>query len=259
MWGAIIGDLAGSIYEFDQIKKVTKLEPKELITDKSFFSDDTILTIALLDSILHDNNYEKYLKKYAKEYMDKVPKDMPYFQKMFSPSFEKYVYSDNQGTSLGNGCMMRISPIGFMFNTKEDVKKNAYLATIPSHNNPISIECATKVALIIYYARIGFSKDKIINELNINLKYKDFDSFNMTASDTIDNCLYALFTSNSYEDAVLKVISYGGDTDTNAAIVGAMAEALFGIDNNLILQAKEKLPDRFINILDKGYKKIKKL
>lgn len=258
MFGAIIGDLAGSIYEFDQVKKVHKLNPKELITDKSFFSDDTILTIAILDAILNESDYEIYLKKYAKKYMNEIPKDIPYFKKMFSPSFKKWVYGNFQGKSLGNGCMMRISPVGFMFNNEEDIKKNAYLATTPSHNNTLSIKSATLISLIIYYARLGFSKEEIINKLNIKLNYKDFDKFNTTAPDTIDNCLYALFTSNSFEESILKVISYGADTDTNGAIVGAMAEALYGIDNDLINQAKEKLPSKFVDVLDKGYSKINK-
>ena len=74
----------------------------------------------------------------------------------------------------------------------------------------------------------------------------------------VNNCLFALFSSNSFEESVRKVISFGGDTDTNACIVGSMAEAMFGIDNDLIQQAKTKLPDKFNKTLTKGYSKIKK-
>ena len=171
MWGAIIGDFAGSIYEFEQSKNISIIKKSKLIEDNSFFSDDTILTIAIIDAILNNGDYKEYLKKYAKEYMNSVPKDLPYFEKMFSSGFAKWVYSDEEGHSNGNGAMMRISGVGYLFDSKEEIIKNARLATIPSHNNPSSIENATIVAMIIYLSRIGYSKEKIIETLNIDLKY----------------------------------------------------------------------------------------
>lgn len=259
MWGAIIGDLAGSIYEYSQTKQFSKLTPKELISEKSFYSDDTILTVAILDAVLNNRNYEYYLKKYAQEYMTHKPNIQPYFKEIFSPGFITWVNSNQKGFSTGNGAMMRISAVGYLFNTKKDVMDNARLATIPSHNSEESIECATIIALIIFFARLGYSKDQIKNELNLNFKYSDFNGFNVTCYKTIQNCLYALFTSNSFEESILKVISFGGDTDTNACIVGSMAEALYGINESLINQVKEKIPVEFENILNKGYQKVKKL
>ena len=117
-----------------------------------------------------------------------------------------------------------------------------------------AIASAETIALIIFYARKGFSKKDIINKLKINLEYKPFESFNSTCSQTIDNCLYALFTSNSFEESINKVISYGGDTDTNACIVGSIAEAMFGIDTDLINKARRKIPKDFCLILDRAYK-----
>lgn len=152
--------------------------------------------------------------------------------------------------------MMRISPIGFMFNTEEEVIENSRLATIPSHNTEEAINAAKTIALIIYYARKGMSKEEIIKKLNINLKYEPFKTFNYTCGTTIDNCLYALFTSDSFEESINKVLSYGGDTDTNACIVGSMAEAMFGIDKKIIEKAKAKIPEEFIQILDKAYNNI---
>lgn len=257
MWGAVIGDFAGSIYEFEQSKKVSIIKKPKLIEDNSFFSDDTILTIAIIDAILNNGDYKEYLKKYAKEYMNLIPKDLPYFEKMFSPRFAKWVYNDEEGYSNGNGAMMRISGVGYLFNSKEEIIKNVKLATIPSHNNPSSIENATIVAMIIYLSRIGYSKEKIIETLNIDLKYVPFKEFNMTCDTTIDNCLYALFTSNNFEEAIIKVISYGGDTDTNACIVGSMAEAMYGIDKELINSIKNKLPKQFVDILNLAYQRVK--
>ena len=155
--------------------------------------------------------------------------------------------------------MMRISPVGFLFNTEEDVRKNARLATIPSHNNSDVIECATTIALIIFYSRKGYSKEDIINTLDLKFNYKDFKKFNYESRDTIDNCLYAFFNSCDFEDAIRKVISYGGDTDTNACIVGSMAEAMYGVPRKLINEVNKKIPKQFVKVLDESYKHIKKL
>ena len=232
MWGAVIGDLAGSIYEYQQTKHFSKLNPKELINEKSFYSDDTILTIAILDAILNDKNYEYYLKKYAKNFLTYKPEFTPYFKGIFSPGFTKWALDQENGKSIGNGAMMRISAVGYLFSNKKDIINNARLVTIPSHNSLEAINSATMVALIIFLARLGSSKEEIIKKLNLKLNYSDFNGFNTTCYKTIDNYLYALFTSNSFEESLLKVISFGGDTDTNACIVGSMAEALYGIPNN---------------------------
>ena len=259
MWGAIIGDLAGSIYEYEQFKYTSTIKDiDKIICDNSFFSDDSILTIAVLDAILNDKDYEKYLKLYGREFLNYIPNFSPYFAASFSPGFTKWVKGNYIGSSCGNGAMMRISPVGYLFDNEEDVTNNARLATICSHNSNEAVKDATVVAMIIYLSRMGYSKEKILNYLNINLKYKSFKNFNSTCEATIDNCLYALFTSNSFEESILKIISYGGDTDTNACIVGSMAEAMYGIDNYLIRQAKEKIPDTFVKKLEFGYNKIKK-
>ena len=119
MWGAIIGDLAGSTYEYSQIKKVSSIKANKLIQDNSFFSDDTILTIAILDAILNDRDYEKYLKLYGNEFINYKPNYEPYFKTTFSPGFTKWLKNNIQGNSAGNGAMMRISPIGYLFNNED--------------------------------------------------------------------------------------------------------------------------------------------
>lgn len=255
MYGAIIGDLAGSIYEYEQINKVKGLYVNELIKENSFYSDDTILTIAIMDAMLNNKDFEYYLKKYAKEYMDYKPNIDPYFKTTFSPGFTKWVNGNVEGNSIGNGAMMRISPVGYLSNSIEEVMEYSKLATIPSHNSKEAIECATLVALIIYLAKNNYSKEEIIKLLNLKYYYSPFKEFNYTCSSTINNCLYALFTSNSYEESVRKVISFGGDTDTNACIVGSMAEVMYGIDDKLISLVNEKIPKKFVKVLEKGYKK----
>ena len=256
MWGAIIGDLAGSTYEYSQIKKVSSIKANKLIQDNSFFSDDTILTIAILDAILNDRDYEKYLKLYGNEFINYKPNYEPYFKTTFSPGFTKWLKNNIQGNSAGNGAMMRISPIGYLFNNEDEILNNATFATIPSHNNEEAIYCAKLISLIIFYARNGMSKIDILKKLQINLQYIPFTKFNTTCLETLDNCLYATFTSNNFENSIKTVLSYGGDTDTNACIVGSMAEALYGIPEYLINNAKTKIPDKFVKKLKLGYKKI---
>lgn len=251
MYGAIIGDLAGSIYEYEQTKAIRKLKISKIINENSFYSDDTILTIAIADAILNGKNYDEYLRSYIKLYSSYKPNFEPYFQTPFSPNLMKWSESTLVGTSIGNGAMMRISPIGFMFNTEEEVIENARLATIPSHNSRQAVLAATKIALIIFFLRKGLSPQKIYNKLNIKVKFNEFTRFNTTCDETIGNCLYVLYYSNSFEDAIRKIIELGGDTDTNACIVGSMAEALYGINNNLISQANNKLPKDFIKVLTK--------
>lgn len=263
MYGGIIGDLAGSKYEYGQVKKVHPVSIDKIIEDDSFYSDDTILTIAILDAILHKEgnivHYEKYLKKYIQEYENYKPNFTPYFKTAFSLNMIKWSKGMIEGRSKGNGAMMRISPVGYLFDNEYDIIEQSTLATIPSHYSYEAIDAAQTVALIIYYARCGMPKKDIIHRLTKPFKYQPFPKFNTMCSETLPNCLHALFSSNSFEEAIIKVISYGGDTDTNACIVGSMAEALYGIDESLILLIKQKLPKEFVTILDEGYSRVKKL
>lgn len=254
MWGSIIGDLAGSVYEYSQIKEVSPIVVDELIKEDSFYSDDTILTIAVLDAILNGRDYNKYLREYGNSFISYRPDVTPYFKTSFSPGFIKWLKSDEVGLSMGNGAMMRIAPVGFMFDDLDTVKEESEKATSPSHNNSESIKCSQTVASIIYLARNGYSKNEIIDLLDLNISFKPFAKFNYTCSDTIGNCLYAVFSTDSFESALREVISYGGDTDTNACIVGGMAEAFYGVDQSLIDMAKEKIPKKFVKVLEKAYK-----
>lgn len=255
MWGAIIGDIAGSIYEYNQLTEVKEIKIKEIIPENGFFSDDTILTVAIADAIQHGENYKEFLKLYGKKYQNYKPNCERYFKTSFSPGFIKWVNGDKEGNSTGNGALMRISPVGFMFDNENDVIRNAQLATIPSHNSDEAIKHSILVALIIFYSRNGMHKEEIKNRLRLEFDYVPFKKFNTTCEETFNNCIYALFTSNSFEESIKKIISYGGDTDTNACIVGSMAEAMYGIDNDLIEKAKTKIPSEFTSIIDNMYKK----
>ena len=254
MLGAIIGDLAGSIYEFDQVQRHKKIKIKNIIEENAFISDDTILTIAVADAILNNVSYEKKLKEYVLKYKNHIPKNISYFDTMFSPSFTEWAKGDYQGVSCGNGAMMRVSPVGYLFDTEEDVIKNSQLVTSPSHNSKEALDSAKTIALIIFYARNGMTKQEIIDKLKLTIVKPKVNKFNYICSDTIDVCLYSLFCSNSFEESIKLAISFGGDTDTNACIVGSMAEAMYGIREDLKRQALSKLPIEFVEILKNCYK-----
>lgn len=253
MYGAIIGDLAGSIFEYEQTKEIKNNKIEKLINEHSFYSDDTIETIAILDAIENRGDYYEYLKLYIKEYEKYLPHFKPYFDTIFSPNTINWLKNNENGNSIGNGAMMRISPVGFMFNSEEEVITNAKKATLPTHNSYESIECATIIALIIFYLRKGLTREEIYKRLNISVQYKPFKKFNKTCYETIDNCLYILYNSSDFESAIKISVYIGGDTDTNAAIVGSMAEAAFGIDKKLIKKANEKIPKKFVKVLQRYY------
>ena len=113
------------------------------------------------------------------ELIKKILNYKPYFKTSFSPGFIKWCNSNEIGTSIGNGAMMRISPIGFSFDNEHDVKENARLATIPSHNSKEAIVYSTLIALIIFYARNNMPKNEILRKLNIKLKYKPKEDFQL--------------------------------------------------------------------------------
>jgi len=259
MIGAIIGDLAGSIYEFEQINNAHSVVMNNIIEDNAFFSDDTILTIAILDAILSKTSYQEKLKEYGKKYENYLPKHTPYFNTTFSLGFTKWVNGDYMGTSMGNGAMMRVSPVGYLFNNEDEVLENAYLATIPSHNDEVAIKSAQIVALIIFYFRKGYSKEEVIKKLDLKINKPNIEKFNYTCKDTLDVCLYSLFESNSFKESIELILSFGGDTDTNACIVASMSEALYGVDENIKKEAMSKLPKEFVMILLRGYSKITNL
>ena len=121
MLGAIIGDLAGSIYEYDQIKNHKEINVGNIIEENAFYSDDTILTVAIADAILSHSNYEDKLKEYTLKYENYKPSFAPYFKTTFSPNFIKWAKDETSDSSSGNGAMMRVSPIGYLFNSEEEV------------------------------------------------------------------------------------------------------------------------------------------
>lgn len=254
MLGAIYGDKAGSIYEFNQTKKIESINPEKLILPNSFYSDDTIETIAVIDAIIDNKDYEETLRKYILENVDYKPNFKPYFKNSFSLGTIKWAKGIGRNNSIGNGAMMRISSVGFLFNSENEVIENARLVTIPSHNSAEAIESATIIALIIYYFRNGLTKEEVFRKLNLLVKYEPFEKFNMTCKETLNNCLYAIYNSTSFEDSIRKTLLMGGDTDTNCCIVGAVAESLYGMSEVQKKDAISGLPNEYQKVLKRVYK-----
>lgn len=272
MLGAIIGDLAGSVYEYDEFtdkninlkRRLSIFDKEKLIDNNSFYSDDTILTIAILNAILNNVSYEENLKKYGLKYYNKKPNTkVSHFKYMFSPGFIKWCQGKKTNNSIGNGALMRISPVGYLFDNKAKVLEETEKATVPSHNTKLALESSKIVTSIIFEIRNGKSKEQLKEMFDLNQNYdlellQKNNTFDSTCN-VLAKCLFILFQSNSFEDAIRKAISIGGDTDTVAAITGSMAEALYGIDDNLQELALAKLPLEFQEDLIRGYQKIKRL
>ena len=269
MLGAIIGDVVGSYYEVLEVKEIKnghrsyndriKIldQNTPLFTENSSVTDDSILTFAIYKAIKENKPYEEMLKYYAKQEIN-LGKDM-YGRSRFGKGFVEWVNSNTQGTSYGNGASMRISPVGFLFNTLEEVKQETYKATIPSHNHQESILCAEAVATSIFLLRNGISKEELKEYIEKNYFKLDYDleklrrnyKFSSKSIDSVPQAIYTFLESNSFEERIRNAISIGGDTDTIACIAGSLAESYYGIPENLLEQVKPYLKDYMKELLEK--------
>lgn len=279
MLGAIIGDIIGSYYEVLEIlerknnKRNRSYEERIKILDENTplftkdcsVTDDSILTCAIYDAIKNGNNdYEKYLREYGLREVNLGLDQCG--RSRFGKGFVTWLKNNQEGNSFGNGAAMRISPIGYLFDTLEEVKTESRNATIPSHNHEESIKAAESVAVSIFLLRKGMEKEEVIDYIKNNYYDLNYDledlqrnySFSSKASNSVPQALYIFSISNSFEDSIRKAISIGGDTDTIAAIVGSISESYYGIPENMKQQAKPYLKDYMYDLLkDRYYKKDK--
>ena len=278
MYGAIIGELAGSVYEYPEVKDKAKgiininrrleiLKSNDLITTESFYGDDTILTVAILEAILCGGNYETKLREYILKYGTEKLGRQNFFEYMFSTNVTEWAKGTKEGNSIGNGSAMRVSSVGYLYDDINTVMDEARKQAIPSHNSIEAIKGAQAIASSIYLLRTGHNKMYVLNHIINNFDYElgynisnlqKSNVFASTCNKTVPIALYMFLKSDCYEDAVRKTISIGGDTDTNACMAGSLAEAYYGVPPYLIKKAKEKLPDEFKEVIDYGYAKIKK-
>jgi ADP-ribosylglycohydrolase len=225
MLGAIAGDIIGSVYEWDNIK--TTEFP--LFQKHSRFTDDSVLSVAVADSILNDKSFaEKYKHYYAL-----------YPTAGFGGRFTHWASSDScePYNSFGNGSAMRVAPIGFACNQWEKVLLLAQESAMATHNHPEGIKGAQAVAGAIFLARQGENKrsiKKIIQknfhyDLNQSLdKIRPHYKFDVTCQGSVPQAICAFLESENFEDAIRKAVSIGGDSDTIACISGGIAQAFYG-------------------------------
>ncbi|MFW5835760.1 MAG: ADP-ribosylglycohydrolase family protein [bacterium] len=248
MRGAIIGDIAGSAYEFNTVKS----KDIELFPEEAEFTDDTVLTIAVADAILHNNPYRKSILHWARKYPNES----------YGSRFREFLGSDNPKpyNSYGNGSAMRVSPVGWAFESEAEVLEHARLSAKVSHNHPEGIKGAQAVALAIFLARRGASKDeireRISNEFGYNLRrmldeIRPTYTFDETCQGTVPEAIISFLESTGYEDAIRNAISLGGDADTLAAITGSIAEAFYGaVPGNLLAEGLDRLDVEIIELIE---------
>lgn len=253
MLGAIIGDIVGSRFEWNN----NRSKEFDLFTDECFVTDDSIMTLAIAGAILDSKSDYSNLSKKVVEYMQSIGRHYPNCG--YGGRFFDWIFSDNPKpyNSFGNGSAMRVSSVGFVANSIEEVKKLSRLVTEVSHNHPEGIKGAEATAVAIYMARTG-SKivdikdyiDKNYYPMNFTLdEIRDTYEFNEICQDTVPQSLKAFFESTSFEDAIRNAISIGGDSDTVAAICGGVAEAYYGIPDWIRNQAISYLDYRLMNLL----------
>jgi|SRR6478672_7264351 len=227
MLGAIAGDMIGSIYEFDNIK--TKDFP--LFSPSSGFTDDSILTVAVAQTLLTNTDYVERLKEYAHRY--------PYPLGGYGERFSVWAVSEHTEpyNSWGNGSAMRVSPVGFALSDLETVLAEAKRSAEVTHNHPEGIKGAQATAAAIFLARTGNSKDAIKSYLQNTFGYnlertlaeiRPYYGFDVSCQGSVPEAMIAFLESTDYEDAVRNAVSIGGDSDTIACITGGIAHAFYG-------------------------------
>lgn len=272
MLGAIIGDIVGSRWEFNSTNDYNF----ELFSDKNSFTDDTVCTIAVADAILHgSDDYGKFIHKWCRKYPNPMGG--------YGGRFQRWVESDNPKPygSFGNGSAMRVSPIGWWFGYYDGLYDQAKKSAECTHNDPAGIAGAQAVAMAIsecLHMRKDF-KGKEITSDNIRMngiyhalyeytgwphafnldieKYRN--KFDETCQGTVPVALWIVMNSTSFEDAIRQAVSLGADADTLGAIVGSIAEALWGIPEWMKAKAMSYLPDDMKAVVLKFHERLNRM
>lgn len=251
MLGAIAGDIIGSVFEANPVKSTNF----RLFSDYSTCTDDTVLTVAIADCILNNKEYAPTLKEYGRNYPYAGYGGM-FLRWLGSNSYEPY-------NSFGNGSAMRVSPVGFAFNSLDEVLVQAKKSAAVTHNHPEGIKGAQAVASAIYLARKENNKSDIQEYIEETFQYdlrqklddiRPHYRFDETCQGSVPQSIIAFLESESYEDAIRKSISLGGDSDTMACIAGGIAEAYYKVlPDNIVNTVREILNMELLEIIDSFY------
>lgn len=225
MKGAIIGDIVGSRLE----RSGPKTTDFDLFTTECSYTDDTVLTVAVADAVLSQKDYGEAIKDYALTYPDAG----------YGGTFKKWMRNEleEEYSSWGNGSAMRVSPVAWLFNDLETVLREAKASAVPTHDHPEGVKGAQAVAAAIFLARRGGGKEDIRQYVRENFRYSmgrtveqirpDY-IFDVSCQGSVPEAIIAFLDSNSFVDAIRLAVSLGGDTDTQAAMAGSIAEAFYG-------------------------------
>ena len=267
MYGAIIGDIVGSVYEWNRIK--TKDFP--LFSAKSDFTDDSVMTVAIAKAILRSRREEIPFRKAAVEEMQSFGRRYP--NRGYGGRFYSWLYSNHPKPygSYGNGSAMRVSPCGLIARSLEEAVAMACESAQTTHNHPEGIKGAVAVAAAVYLAKTGAEKAEIREY--VQREYYPLDRtldeirpgchFDETCQGSVPEALTAFLESDSYEDAVRNAVSLGGDSDTQAAIAGSVAWAYYGKNGltpdmeELQKRAEALLPEEFLDVIREFEKAVK--
>ena len=270
MLGAIIGDIVGSRFEFNNHRS----KDFELFAEGCFATDDSIMTLAVAKAMMetaketdkipstpgydHNHDFHSLLSNLTVKYMQEIGRKYP--DCGFGGMFYKWVFSNNPEPyhSFGNGAAMRVSPAGFAAKSELDAEQLAESITAVTHNHDEGIKGAAATAAAIYMARKGALKSEIRDHISRDYYPLDFHidgirptyRFNETCQKTVPQAIECFLESTSFEDAIRTAISLGGDSDTIGAITGAIAEAYYGVPDEIKEKALTYLDEELRAIYD---------
>lgn len=259
MYGAVLGDIIGSRFEFDRGGKTKDFE---LFTKEDCFTDDSVMTAGVAEGLMKAGKdaSEKEIKESLIKSMQRFGRRYPYAG--YGARFILWVHSDNPEpyNSWGNGSAMRVSSVGWLYGSLKRTLEVARWTAEVSHNHPEGIKGAQCTAAVIYLARIGMPKEKIkeyvIDEFGYDL-HESLDELRRrhehveSCQDSLPKALVSFFEGDSYEDVVRNAVSLGGDTDTLGAIAGAMAEGMYEIPQHIIDEGTGFIPEDILKVIEK--------
>lgn len=258
MLGAMIGDIVGSRFEFNNHRR----KDFDFFFEGCFATDDSMMTLAIAKAILACDGNPEQLGKQAVKAMQEIGRKYP--DCGFGGMFNRWVFSDDPKpyNSFGNGAAMRVSPCGFIAHTEDEAKLLSQKVTEVTHNHPEGLKGAEAVAVAIYLAKNGATKKEIRERIEKDYYPLGFTldgiresyQFNETCQETVPQAIVAFLEAVSFEDAIRNAISIGGDSDTLAAITGSMAEAYYGI-HKLYEKAAMKFLDAELREIYSAWKK----
>ena len=252
MLGAIIGDIVGSVYEFNNYR-AKDFTP--FFHPKAFFTDDTVCTIAVADALVNRKDPATTLREWGRRYWNNGG---------WGQRFALWIATDGMGpyNSLGNGAAMRVSAAGLLATSIEEAIALSDRVTEVTHNHTEGMRGGAATAVAIHMARTGRGAEEIRQAIVQRFQYDLTPSvdeirptyrYNERSQDTVPQALTCALEANDYEDAIRNAISIGGDSDTIAAIAGAVAEALFGISDDVAAEAWRFLPTEMRVVLQDLY------